>query len=460
MKNIFKFIKTFPSLTVIICICLTVIEVHLNLIRHVQRNVITWDIVGYYSYLPAIFIEKDIKLSFINEKNKTTYDGIKYGYTSTKVGKHVIKYSMGIAILYAPFFLLAHEFAQPLGYDANGFSEIYHWCIEYSGLFYLMLGFIFLRKLLLNFYSEKITAFTLACIFFGTNLLCYSTIDAAMSHSYSFSLYAVFLFYAMVYFKNPCFKYGLGLGALSALIILVRPMNIILIFALPLILIPYLVQEKTIVRFLKSNYKNILAYFSVLTVCLLPQLLYWNYVTGHFFVFSYGYEKFYFNQWHLFDCLLGFRKGWLIYTPILFFALAGILFLRKSSAYIFKLPLLTIVPAYIYLVSCWWCWWYGGSFGLRPMIDLYPLLCLPFGAALQKIFGLQKLKKNALFSLVIFCVLLNIYQTFQYKYNIVHYDSMTFRAFKNVFGKMSRQLTDTTLLKHPNYETAVRGQGD
>ena len=192
----------FPSVSVIIVACLTIIQVHLNLARYNNTNVIKWDIVGYYSYLPAQFIDKDITLKFITPENKIQYNGIKYGYVDDSKGNHIIKYSMGMAVLYAPFFFIAHILASPLGFSSDGYSSIYQFFIEFSGLFYLLIGLWYLRKLLLQYYSEKITAFVLALVFFGTNLLCYAAVDSAMSHAYTFSLFSVFLYFTVDFYKN------------------------------------------------------------------------------------------------------------------------------------------------------------------------------------------------------------------------------------------------------------------
>ena len=460
MKKIFKYLGKKPSIISIILICLTVTEVHLNLVRYKQLNVITWDIVGYYSYLPATFIDKELSLNFITPENKKEYAGVKYAYVDDKSGNHVIKYSMGMAMLYAPFFLTAHIMAQPLGYSADGYSEIYHFFIEFSGLFYLLFGLIYLRKVLLFYFSEKVTALSLFVIFFGTNLLCYATIDAAMSHTYTFSLYSFFIYCVVRYYQNPKIKYVVALAVLSGLIILIRPLNILLLITLLFAGINSKQDLIARIYFYKTHYRQVLLFLFITGLLILPQLLYWKYVTGHYLVFSYGKEGFYFTHPHIIDCLIGFRKGWLTYSPVFLFAMAGLYFLKKQPAKDFFYVHVILIPLYFYLVASWWCWWYGGSFGLRPMIDLYPLLILPLAACLHKIATLTTKKRFGLMVIVCFFVALNIYQTFQYKYNIIHYDSMTFKSYVNAFGKMSKKDTDTTLLYHPDYEKAIVGLKD
>lgn len=427
------------------------------MVRYKNDDVIKWDVIGYYSYLPATFIDKDLSLSFITPENKIQYNGVKYAYVDDKKGNHILKYSMGMSELYAPFFFTAHLLAKPLGYPPDGFSAIYAFFIEFSGLFYILMGLWYLRKLLLQFYSEKIVAFTLLFIFFGTNLLCYSTIEPAMSHAYTFSLFSVFLYYSLEFYKKCSFKSTIILAVCFGLIVLVRPLNVF--FVLPLLLFNcYNFSDlKTRFSFFIQHYKYAFTFLLIVTLIILPQLLYYKYVAGSYLVFSYGKERFYFENPHILKLLLSFRKGWLIYTPIIVFALFGIWSMRKQPINGFKLSILILLPIYLYLVSSWWCWWYGGSFGQRSLIDVYPLLALPLAGFIMQIQGFNKIKKQLLYAIMFFCLLLNIFQTVQYKYNIIDFDGMTVKEYVHVFGTLDDERIDTTLLKKPDYEKAVVG---
>jgi hypothetical protein len=52
---------------------------------------------------------------------------------------------------------------------------------------------------------------------------------------------------------------------------------------------------------------------------------------------------------------------------------------------------------------------------------------------------------------------LNIFQTFQYGRGVIHYDSMTARAYWNAFGRDRRSPTQAQELEAPDYEAAKRG---
>ena len=71
---------------------------------------ISWDVSGYYHYLPAIFIYHDIKqqnwMNDINSKYlpSPAYDQA-FGHHDS--GNKVNKYAIGQAVLYSPFFFAA-----------------------------------------------------------------------------------------------------------------------------------------------------------------------------------------------------------------------------------------------------------------------------------------------------------------------------------------------------------------
>ena len=428
---------------------------HLNLARYKSGNVIKWDVVGYYSYLPAAFIDYDLCLTFITPENKTSYSGVKYAYVDDAKGNHIIKYSMGMSVLYAPFFFAAHILASPLGYAADGYSDIYQFFIEFSGLFYLLMGLWYLRKLILQFYDEKITAITLGLVFFGTNVLCYGALDAAMTHAYTFSFFSVFLYYVFDFYKKVSLKNTVVLAICFGLIVLVRPLNVLLILPFLFFNVNSWNDFKMRFTFFIQHYTFILVFLLVVFFIVSPQLLYYKQVTGNYFVFSYGKERFFFNQFHLLDILISFRKGWFIYTPIMLLGLYGILKMKMSQS--FKTPILILLPIYLYIVSSWWCWWYGGSFSQRSLIDIYPLLSLPLAAFVFYISQFSNLKQKVVVTIVILFVLLNIFQTVQYKYNIIDFDGMTAKEYVQVFGTIDDKRIDTTLLDKPDYERAVLG---
>ena len=144
-------------------------------------------------------------------------------------GNKVIKTTMGLSILYSPFFFISHGLALISGDSALGFSPIYKIGLLCSAVFYLFIGLFFLRKILRNYFSEKITAITILTTVLGTNLLNYSTYDACMSHCYNFALITTFVWYTISWYKSPRLLSLFLMGLLAGLITLIRPSNIVVL---------------------------------------------------------------------------------------------------------------------------------------------------------------------------------------------------------------------------------------
>ena len=139
---------------------------------------ISWDVSGYYWYLPSIFIYEDLK-------HQSFKDNIlqKYGPTNMDFqqavrlqnGDYAMKYSSGMAVMYLPFFSIANALADPLDFQQDGFSPPYQFAIQAGGLLVALLGLWYFRKLLLNFYSDRVVAASMAILVLGTNYLNYSS---------------------------------------------------------------------------------------------------------------------------------------------------------------------------------------------------------------------------------------------------------------------------------------------
>src|SRR5688572_7875139 len=85
-------------------------------------NPIAWDIFGYYLYLPLTFIYNDLGLMDISvvENIVSTYKSTATLYQINKSPEQlwVLKYTSGMAIMYAPFFFISHILALITGQTA------------------------------------------------------------------------------------------------------------------------------------------------------------------------------------------------------------------------------------------------------------------------------------------------------------------------------------------------------
>ena len=321
---------------------------------------------------------------------------------------------------------------------------------------YLAIGLYCLRKILRNYFKDTVVSITLVAVALGTNLYFYSVNEPGMSHAFNFCLFAVFLFLLIRFLGNPNYLSAALLGLSGGMIVLVRPSNGII---LVLILLWEIGTWKGFVqriRFLVSSYPKFILMAVCFLIMLIPQILYWKYTTGHYLFYSYNDEGFFFNDPQFINGLFSYRKGWLVYTPVMIFALAGLvvtIFTRRSMFY----SILVFTLLNLYIVFSWWCWWYGGSFGQRSMIDSYAILALPFAAFTEWISGKKWYLRSAFLIICAFFIFLNLFQTRQYYIGSIHWDSMSKGAYWDSFLRLKPSVRFQGLLQHPDYEQAKLG---
>ncbi|HEX8515133.1 MAG TPA: hypothetical protein VF868_02960 [Bacteroidia bacterium] len=420
-----------------------------------QNRVIEHDVHSYYAYLPAKFIYDDIKIEKSTYRLADNYYMFWPSYTDK--GAAVIKTTMGVAIMYSPFFFVAHIYASLTHYPENGFSEPYKIFLMLSSIFFLLVGLGFLRKTLQHFsFSDYHVAITILLVGLGTNLLCYSSQSATMSHSYSFCLISVFVYYSIKWHENHAISTTIVLGILLGLITLIRPTNIIIVVFFALYNVSSLKDfSHRLSLFRKECFLiNLIILFAFLVW--IPQLLYWKTVTGNYFYYSFSDERFFFDRPRIIEGLFSFRKGWLVYTPMMAFSIIG-LFIPAPDQKKIRSGIFLFLAINIYIIFSWWCWWYGGSFGQRSMIDCYALLSLPI-AFLVRYITMQKRMLNILFYLVAaFLIWLNIFQTFQYEKLTLHWEGMTKELYFKQFGRLEKVPEYEDLVSYPDFEQAKKG---
>lgn len=422
-----------------------------------KHDALRHDMTSYYAYLPAAFIDQEIELNSQETRNNMMY----WWSVEAPVREgRIIRMSMGVSYLHLPFFLAAHATAEPLGHEANGFNAHYYFFILVGSVFYALAGFWLLRKVLLHFFSDGVTAFTLLFIAAGTNLFYYTLSEGPMSHVYNFFLVVVLLYLTIKWHQNPKWGNSILLGFVMGVITLSRPLNVLLA-AVPVLYNVYsketLMQKLVLVQ---KHWAKVLIAIVFAFLALLPQLLYWHYMSGQWLYYTYGDEGFFFTHPHIIDGLFSYRKGWLLYTPLMALALLGFVVVwKQAKQWAFSLWL--VVPVFVWCVYSWWTWWYGGSFGSRPMIDIYGLLAIPLAALLSSAIKQKTRWAGATFLLLgAFFVYLNIYQTYQYKKAMIHWDSMTKQAYWAVFLKKHYPENYSDLIKTPDYEKAKRGEDE
>ena len=409
---------------------------------------ISWDVFGYYLYLPGGIIYDDLgELGFIEEIfNQYHPAGDFHHAVQQPDGGYVLKYPIGMAIVYLPFFLFGHLGALISDYPADGFSWPYQFAIAMAGVFYAFMGLIISRKILLRYFSDITTAIVLGVIVLGTNYLNYTAIDGAMPHNVLFTLYAAILYLTILWHENQRWWIAGLMGLAIGLATVIRPTELMSA------MIPVLwgIKDKESLirkwRLLWEQKLQVIILGVGIFLMGLTQMIYWKIHSGSFLYYSYGEFGFDWLRPHILNGLFSFRKGWLVYTPIMAIALLGFIPLFKNHREKF-LAVAAYIALNLYVVFAWEVWWYGGSFGARALVQSYAILVLPLGAAITYMLSRKYLAIAGIIFMLL-CVDLNMMMTWQAhsREGNWHAESMTKAYYWKIFGNANPKKEDKKFL--------------
>jgi hypothetical protein len=339
------------------------------------------DGVGYYAYLPATFIDRDLTMNRLNERafagKIPKWTGIQL---QQETHRYLDKYPIGVALMQLPFFLAAHGIALITPARADGFSAPYQIANGVSAVFYFTLAIGILRRLLAGLFEPRVVTLTLVVIAFGTNLYHYATFDATFSHVYSFALFCAFIALTRRLCDGPPqVGRSIAWGAVLGLIGLVRVPNLhIAAFAAT-----YALLQQRELKWWTARWLPVAAGLFACLVVFSPQILYWHYVTGHWFPNSYPGETFNWTSPQVLNVLFSAKKGLFFWAPVLLLAVLGWRHLRRRTPAL-AWAIAVSIALQVYVTSSWWSWSYGGSFGHRGFTEFSAFTAFALGAWFEK----------------------------------------------------------------------------
>ncbi len=397
-----------------------------------------WDSRGYFAYLPAWTIYQDLSFRFIEPIEQKRYGLGMEGYEFRVIqpdGSVVNKCFSGSSLLILPWYAITHavQLAEsPM--QADGYSPPYLDVFFSAALFYVLAGMLLLYASMMQFgFSPFPASIALASLFMGTPLYYYSLAESGMTHAFSFFAISLFIFFCTRLFQRPL-KTGLLIasGFSLGLIVLIRPVNGIILIVVPFLLALRPGSWKSVPLLFSRPIPMILAAFAAISLPVF-QLIQYDIQTGSPFVYSYSHETFDFLHPHFFDILFSYKKGLFTYTPLLLIACLGTLLWRNRAGLLLSWWLAFAVISWI--LSSWWCWWYGGSFGLRAFVDFLPLFAFPLAAMIGKAEKRPAILIPLLLLLLLLCEL-NRGMIWEYKNGIIHWESMDRKMYWESIAKL------------------------
>lgn len=403
-------------------------------------HIFEWDALGYYIYLPSHFIYHDVAHLkwFATIAQQYHLPGSFYQASLQTNGNYVFFYTMGTAIMQAPFFFIGHLAAGWLGYAQDGFSIPYQYSVSFGLLVYVFIALYLLRKLLLTYFNDTTSALTLLLVVLATNIIQYTAIEASLTHGYLFVLCCLLLYFTARWHQQQKIATAFIIGLLIGLIAILRITDTVMIF-IPILWATHTKEErKKKWLFLTENKTHLIAFTIGIIILVFIQLSYWKYATGGW-VYKMGSKWDFLNpHWRV---LVGFEKGWFIYTPVTLLMIVGLFFLKKVE---YKRAILTYIILNTWIIIAWHEWHYAAGYSARALAESLPALAIPLGLLIDKYF---KSKMKIVFGLLFaYLIAINIFQEWQYNKTIIHYDDMNRQAYAAVYLNAHPSPIDMSML--------------
>jgi hypothetical protein len=387
-------------------ICLLIFLVTIPLPR-IDNQLIGSDGVYYYVYLPSLLL--DGNLDFTNEytyffaSEPAKVDRIINNRTSQGIPSNVLP--VGPALLWMPFFLLAHLLAHLfnlLGANipTNGYGYFYQAFVLSGSILYGGAGLWFSYRFVRELSTREAALFSTVLIAFGGNLVYYMTAEPSMAHAPSAFASALFFYTWLQHRDRPGVKTATLYGLLGGLMALIRFQDGLFL------ILPFLAQLPAVWLSLRGQsspdvwqgwLRDILLAGVVALFIFSPQIVIWGEIYGTYFLNPYTYQNRFipytyqnrFIPFHWLSprvgaVLFSASHGLFTWHPIFLLALLGLLFTYRRGRLFATLGFLGFVMQW-YLISSWRGWSQGDAFGGRMFIVCTPIFALGLASLIERV---------------------------------------------------------------------------
>ncbi len=337
---------------------------------------------GYYIYLPSLVIDGDLDLAnqLIHQPDQVDQRWYEVNPVTQRRGNC---FQVGCAVLWLPFFLLAHGAvtalnALGLNLPRDGFGLAYELPVYIGSFFYGLAGLTYMWRLLRDLWGESVANVTTFYMAAATNLAAYLWFEPDMSHILSMFLISKLFYHLHEIHRDRSldWRHWARIGVLLGLIALVRAPDVMT--GLAALFVGLSLCRPSPLTWRKPA-QCVLACAACAIICFFPQMLAWKVLNGGFLTKPPGlYDEIHWLGPDLAGYFLSARRGLFIWTPLLFFACLGaVLGLLRGPRFLQYGAL--VLALTIYFNSCLAKWWIGASFGERRMVDFAILFALGLG---------------------------------------------------------------------------------
>ena len=355
------------------------------------------DEIQYYSYLRSLWFDRDV--SFENEYQHFYDLGISrtpgfhetFLERTTETGKRINFGTIGSAILWSPFYAVADIMARTTGrWPADGYSTPYIAAVAFGSAVYgavaLLLSLAIARR------AGIPSTGAVAAVWLGTPLCFYMYVAPPMAHACSAFAVALFL-YVWLRVRERWSPAGLAaLGALAALMGMVREQDLLIAVG------PALDFVRTVVQSARGRrpslprpavlIANAMWSVAAFAAAFSPQALAYLSLNGRIGPSQLVTRKMNWTAPHALEVLASPSHGFLVWTPLAALAIAGLIWLAWRDQPIHwiidmrqvAICALLMVAVQVYIAGSLESWTVAGAFGQRRFVALTSLLVLGLSA--------------------------------------------------------------------------------
>lgn len=351
----------------------TLVYLALIPVPRVDGQLIGSDGISYYIYARSLILDHD--LDFANDY--TLFDK---SAATTNTGRVANKYAIGPALLWLPFFLVAHLIAlvgQGIGLPIvpDGTSYLYQAAISIGSIAYGTAGLWLAFTCARHFFPQTPALLATVLIWSTSNVVYYMILEPSMAHMvslFSVSLLLSIWFWSFRTTTTPPVTHAIALGASGGIVMLVRAQDaVFLLLPYTFILVRFIrawLQRDTAQR--RHWFITGLIVLATTLIVYSPQLLTWKYLYG---TWSNPYlsdhsPAFYWFQPKILSVLFSSFHGLFSWHPIFLVAFIGFASSAPKDLW-FARSMLIVWLLNLYIVAAWWAWWQGDSFGGRMFIN-------------------------------------------------------------------------------------------
>ena len=352
------------------------------------------DEIEYFSYLRSLVFDHDVEFGNEYERFYAADPQGLAGFKSTfldrretDTGRHINFAPLGCALLWSPFYLLAHAgvLAARAGgahVAADGFSFPYVAAACYASALYGLAGLLLVHDALRTHgrIPEPAATLAVAGLWLGTPLLYYMTLAPAFSHAPGVFAVALLLWLSLRAAARPPASVGAwaAIGAVGGLAALVREQDGLFLIVPAGLLLHRAISGREWGAALVRGLAMALA----AVVVFIPQLLAYRALTGRFGPSRLVARKMSWWSPHLFEVLFDPGHGLFAWSPLLLVAGAGLALLvwRRRDAASVLLALALVLQMWIN--GAVESWTQAGAFGSRRFVCSTPVFAWGLAALL------------------------------------------------------------------------------